>query len=116
MMEINSRVLPGAVIEVAVAGEIDIANVHEFQTALAHALGRQGGTGVVVDFAGVAFCDSTGIAALDQAYALAGQHRLPFRLRNVQPGVARVLEIVGLLDALTAGSPSAPPAHDDDQL
>jgi anti-anti-sigma factor len=57
--------------------------------------------GVQVDFSGVTFCDSTGIASLERAYAAATQRSAPFRLVNVQPAVARVLAIVGILQALT---------------
>lgn len=100
-MEINTRVLTGAVMRVAVTGEIDLATVEQLETALAAAVAREGATGVEVDVAGVTFCDSTGIAALDQAYAVAAQRSLPFCLINVQPPVARVLAIVGLLEVLT---------------
>jgi anti-sigma B factor antagonist len=101
MIDINTRVLPGAAIRVSVAGEIDLATMAELETALTAAVGREGAARVEVDFAGVTFCDSTGIAALDQAYAAAAERSLPFRLINVQPTVARVLSIVGLLEILT---------------
>ena len=101
MIDINTRVLPGAVMRVSVAGEIDLATMAELETGLAAAVGRKGAVRVEVDFAGVTFCDSTGIAALDQAYTAAAERSLSFRLINVQPAVARVLSIVGLLEALT---------------
>jgi anti-anti-sigma factor len=101
MIDVNTRVLSGTVMRVSVAGEIDMATVQQLDAALAAAIGRKGATAVEVDFAGVTFCDSTGIAALDQAYAAATERSLPFRLIDVQPGVSRVLAIVGMLEILT---------------
>jgi anti-anti-sigma factor len=51
--------------------------------------------------ADVTFCDSSGIAAFDRNYFLASQTGVAFRLINVRPIVSRVLEITGMLDALT---------------
>lgn len=104
-MIINTSVLPGAVIRVSVAGEVDMATAQMLEDALAAAVEREGATGVEVDFADVPFCDSLGIAALDRAYAAATAKSLPFRLIDIQPGVARVLDIVGLLQVLTGGRP-----------
>jgi anti-anti-sigma factor len=101
MIDIDTRVLSGALMRVSVTGEVDLATAAQLGTALTAAVERGGATGLEVDFAGVTFCDSTGIAALDQAYAHAAERSLPFRLINVQPAVARVLSLVGLLDALT---------------
>jgi anti-anti-sigma factor len=104
-MIVTTRVLPGAVIRVSVDGDVDMATAQMLQDALAAAVEREGATGVVVDFANVPFCDSTGIAELDRAHAAATAKSLPFRLVDVQPGVARVLEIVGLLEILTRSRP-----------
>ena len=101
MISINTRVLPDAVVRVSVAGEVDMATTPMVDDALTAAIGRPGAKGVEVDFALVPFCDSTGIAALDHALAAATARNLPFRVTNVQPGVARVLAIVGLLEDLT---------------
>jgi anti-anti-sigma factor len=101
MLDIHTRVLSGAVMRVAVAGEIDLATAQQLEAALIAAVERVGATGIEVDFAGVTFCDSVGIATLDQAYAVEAQNSLPLRLINVQPAVTRVLDIVGLLEVLT---------------
>nr|WP_296071480.1 STAS domain-containing protein [uncultured Actinoplanes sp.] len=85
----------------SVTGEIDRDTVEQLEAAVADAVEREDVNGLQIDFAGVTFCDSSGIAALDRAYALAAQRSLPFRLCNVQPSVERVLDIVGLLDVLT---------------
>jgi anti-anti-sigma factor len=101
MIAVHSCALPGAVIRVSVAGEIDMATVNQLDVALTTAIGRDDATGVEIDFAGVTFCDSSGIAALDRAYGMATQRSLPLRLINIQPDVAQVLAIVGMLEVLT---------------
>jgi anti-anti-sigma factor len=102
MINVVVGVLPGRLIRLSVAGEIDMATVGELADPMTAAVERADVTGLIVDFAGVTFCDSVGIAALDRAYAAAGRRAIPFRLVNVQPGVRRMLELVGLFEALTA--------------
>ncbi len=105
MIEVGVGVLPGRRIRLSVAGEIDLATVGEVDTALTAAVSRDDTSGLVVDFARVTYCDSSGIAALDRACAAAARRAIPFQLVNLQPGVRRMLELVGLLEVLTAGEP-----------
>ena len=100
MIKVVGGVLPGRLIRLSVTGEIDMATVNELATPMTAALERADVTGLIVDFAGVTFCDSTGIAALDRAFAAASRRGIPFQLVNVQPGIRRVLELVGLFEAL----------------
>ncbi|MEV6601496.1 STAS domain-containing protein [Actinoplanes sp. NPDC051346] len=89
-----------ATVRLAVTGEIDMATVDELARALHEAMTRPGVTEVVADLAAVTFCDSSGIAAFDRAYA-EGQHRgIVFRISDPQPAVRRVLELTGMLDTL----------------
>ena len=106
MIDIGTDVLPGGVIAVSVAGEIDMATATALQAALAAAVSRDGAAAIQVDFSGVTFCDSTGLAVLEGAYAAAAGRSVTLRLVGVQPAVARVLAIVGLLEALTGGLPA----------
>jgi anti-sigma B factor antagonist len=92
---------PG-VIDVRVTGEIDMATVGTLDSALHDAVRTAGTTRVVVDFAGVTFCDSSGIAALDRSFGAARARGGALRVVNLGPGIQRILEITGLLDALTA--------------
>ena len=78
-----------------------MATVEELDLAMTAAVTRHGVAAVEVDFAGVSFCDSSGLAALDNAYAGAAQRGIRFRLINPQPGVRRVLQLTGLLEVLT---------------
>ncbi len=103
-LKVEIGVLPGRVIQLSVTGEIDLATAGDLAGPMTSALQRADVTGLIVDFGGVTFCDSTGIAALDHACAAAARRAIPFRLVNVQPGVRRMLELVGLFEALTARS------------
>lgn len=90
---------------VAVTGEIDMATVGALEEALRDAFDRDGVTEVTADLAGVTFCDSSGIAALDRAYAEGSARGIPFRVSEVSAPVRLVLEITGMLETL-----SRPPA------
>ena len=77
-----------------------MVTVDDLIRALRGAVLDEQATEVVVDFAGVTFCDSSGLAALDSAYGEGLRRDTAFRLINVQPQVRRLLEIVGMLDNL----------------
>jgi anti-anti-sigma factor len=76
---------------VAVTGEIDMANVHEFIEALTEIQGD-----IAVDCANLTFIDSSGINALVQAQNRSKAEGSSVRLLNVSPSFARVLDILGL--------------------
>ncbi|MEU4159281.1 STAS domain-containing protein [Actinoplanes sp. NPDC026670] len=100
-MEVSSsRPSPG-VFHVRAAGEIDMATVGTVQRHLAEAIGADDTVEVILNLAAVTFCDSSGIAAFDEAYGRATTRGIRFRVEQPQPVVSRILEIVGLLDALT---------------
>lgn len=100
-MKISVNVVADRTVRLSVAGEIEMATVGDVERGLADALTTPGITKVIVDFADVTFCDSSGIAALDRAYAMATRREICLRLENVRRNVRRVLELTGLLDALT---------------
>jgi anti-anti-sigma factor len=87
----------GAVLEVS--GEVDLATVEQFRTAL---LDAQRSERVVVDLSGVTFMDSAGINALVGAY----HRKLPngeLRLVGMRSNIQRVFEITGLLALFQGG-------------
>ena len=57
---------------------------------------------LTVDLGGVSFVDSTGIRALIHGHAAASDLGVPLRVANLRHPVTRVLEITGVLEALTA--------------
>lgn len=92
------------VVGLRVAGEIDMATVEDLIAAMTAAINMCTAGTLIVDLANVTFCDSSGIAAFDNAFFLAGWRGVRFRLVNPQPAVRRVLEITGVLDRLTQAS------------
>jgi anti-sigma B factor antagonist len=102
-MMVTAHAIADATIVITVAGEIDMETVPDLDVALTEAVHTAGVTRLIVDFGQVTFCDSTGIAALDSAYDTARHRGIAMQLRNPQPNVCRVLEIVGLLDRLLTG-------------
>lgn len=100
-MNISTHVVAGGVGRLSVAGEIDMDTVGELDATMSEVMTRSDVTKLVVDFAEVTFCDSSGIAALDRAYAAAAERGIGFQLVNLQPIVRRALEITGVLEGLT---------------
>jgi anti-anti-sigma factor len=91
-------------VSLVVAGEIDMVTADELSRAMRTAILRDDSVEVVLDFADVTFCDSSGLAALDAAYAEGARRGTVLRLVNVQPPVRRLLEIVDMADTLTTPS------------
>jgi anti-anti-sigma factor len=91
----------GGVVRLSVAGELDMATADEFAAAVLETLVSGDTVAVMLDFAAVSFCDSSGIRALDRLYGVAAEMGIHLRAENLQPIVRRVLEITGILEALT---------------
>ncbi|AEV86725.1 Anti-sigma F factor antagonist [Actinoplanes sp. SE50] len=84
-----------------VAGELDMDTADDLHKPLHQAVTRPGTTTIVIDFAQVSFCDSSGIAVLDRAYGEARDAGITLRLVNPQPTVRRVLSLLRMLQTLT---------------
>lgn len=98
---LHARGDAGGAVELAVDGEIDMATADDLEAALLAAVTSPGVTGVVVDVAGVTFCDSSGLAVLDRAHAAASRKGVRLRLVNARPAVRQVLMVVDMWEALT---------------
>ncbi|GAA4969356.1 STAS domain-containing protein [Actinoplanes utahensis] len=100
-MNIQTSADTGGVVHVSVAGELDMATADSVSEALNTAIAAPGATRILVDFAQVGFCDSSGLNVLDRAYGAATAEGVAFQLVGLQPPVRRVLELLGMLDTLT---------------
>lgn len=100
-MRISQRANGGAVVHLAVAGEIDMASVDELQAAISDAVTRVDTSTVVIDLTDVSFCDSIGIGTLVRAHVEAAQHGTVVQISNPQRQIRRVFEITGVLDILS---------------
>lgn len=90
----------------AVSGELDLGTVAILHEAAAEPLADTGLTELVVDLAGLAFLDSTGLGALLQVRSEALERGLGFRVQNVSGGPARIISIAGLNGSFGIDSPS----------
>ena len=86
----------GSACVVHVTGEIDMATAPTLDECLT---GLAGDT--VVDFSGVTFMDSNGVAILARAMKRASDHNVTFSVRGLRPAQRHILEITGLGEHLT---------------
>jgi anti-anti-sigma factor len=86
---------------VSLDGELDIASASQLEERI-NALVDAGHTRLIVELGNLIFCDSTGIGTLVRANMACQQGGGYLRLAAPNPNVARVLGVVGLLDAFPA--------------
>jgi anti-sigma B factor antagonist len=84
---------------VVLSGELDMATAPELTGVLGQVIAH-GPPEVVVDFSGLSFIDSSGIAALVDAQHRLGDQERRLCIHAAHPGAVRVFEIAGLLDFL----------------
>jgi anti-sigma B factor antagonist len=89
-----------SVVRVEVTGELDLATAPELLERVRTTLVDRPGA-IVLDLAGVTFCDSSGINALVDAHTLAGADGTTLRVANAQRITLRALEVTGVLPLLT---------------
>jgi anti-anti-sigma factor len=87
---------------IAVVGEVDMATAHVLHDVLLHVLDEHAPAVLTIDLAGVTFLDCTGISTMVAARNAAIQAGRQVRVTHPQDIVRRVLDLAGLLDALTA--------------
>lgn len=78
---------------VRLAGELDLTASDRVAETLTSALASSGATALVVDMAGVSFCDSSGLGALLDVRRAAADQGVSMVLRDVQRQVARLLDL-----------------------
>ncbi len=92
-------------LRLAVQGEIDLAAHESLLSEIMQAV-KGPVTSVEVDLSGVSFVDSGGVGVLVNGYHTAREAGCGYRIVNAQGMVRQVLEITGVLAALSDGSPS----------
>ncbi|MFI0240617.1 STAS domain-containing protein [Streptomyces sp. NPDC016845] len=86
---------PSGVVVLTVAGELDHHTAPEVTQVLQQTPFTPD-TPVVLDLAGLTYCDSTGITVLVSAYNRSRESGTPLVLAAVRDDLMRVLQIVGL--------------------
>jgi anti-sigma B factor antagonist len=100
----------GPVLVVELVGELDLASIEGLQ-ATARAWFQTGGGGgrLVLDLAGLSFCDAAGLGAIVSVRRRCLQRSGWLRLAGVSPRLRLLLEITGL-DEVLSPYPSVPAA------
>jgi anti-sigma B factor antagonist len=89
------------------AGEIDVLTVTQLSTLVHQILADEPPSRIVLDLAGVTFCDSQGLGTLVVLSRKAQHARTVLALSNVGDFLMRVLDITGLRSALMISGSSA---------
>ncbi|MEU9044854.1 MULTISPECIES: STAS domain-containing protein [unclassified Kitasatospora] len=79
-------------------GELDLDSVADLRSAVEGALAEPAAV-IVIDCAGLEFCDSTGLNALLRSKARAALEGSRFELARPRPLILRMLELTGVTDA-----------------
>ncbi|KUL39006.1 STAS domain-containing protein [Actinoplanes awajinensis] len=82
------------------AGEIDVLTVTELAALVNEVLADESPNRIVLDMAGVTFCDSQGLGTLVVLSRKAQHNQTVLALANVGDFLMRVLDITGLRSAL----------------
>lgn len=86
---------------VSVDGEVDISNAPELRKALDEALAHLAdGATMTIDISAVPYIDSTGIGVLVGTVHRAENKDVQVKLAHPQRNVARVLDMLGMVDEL----------------
>jgi anti-anti-sigma factor len=97
----TSQSAPGTA-RVAVFGEVDLFTAADLRDRLLEVVGERIVAVLEVDFAGVTFLDCCGVGALLAVRDIAVRTGGRLRVTNPQPIVRLLLDLVGVLDVLTA--------------
>jgi anti-sigma B factor antagonist len=85
----------------SVAGEIDLYTAPKLHSALMSTLAAGAPVQLVVDMAGVEFCDSTGMNVLLAAQRRAREVGGDLQLASPRPAIKKVLQVTGLESVFT---------------
>ncbi|MGW7445187.1 STAS domain-containing protein [Kitasatospora sp. NPDC054795] len=93
-LAVRTRPAAGGAVVCALAGDLDIETLAPAADTLTALVARRPGA-VVIDLAGVGFCDSSGLNLLLRTRLAAGEEGVGLHLAAVPPTVMRVLELTG---------------------
>ena len=86
-------------------GDLDPSSAPQLATAIADALARDGLEALVIDVAGLAFIDSSGLSALVNGHADAAEVDVAFSVVNPTSLCERLIAATGLTDLLGSTAP-----------
>jgi anti-sigma B factor antagonist len=84
---------------IVLAGELDMATAPDLSSLL-DPLVESGPPELILDFSGLSFIDSSGLAVLTNAERRLREQGRTLRIRSLRPSALKVFEIAGLMDVL----------------
>jgi anti-sigma B factor antagonist len=90
----------------SLSGELDMSATQQLHDQVTEALTLARPRTFVIDAVDLDFCDSSGVEALIRTHRAITHRGIAFRLTNARGVTRRVLQITGVLEALT-GTPGA---------
>lgn len=94
-LRLSHRILPTGETIADIGGELDIATADVAVRYVRLVIDRHGGP-LIVDLAGLAFCDAQGLSALLCMATYAERAGSPFRLSSPRPSLVKIMQITGL--------------------
>lgn len=91
----------------APTGELDLDSAPMLDAAVAKALAAESDARLLLDLRGLEFVDSSGMRALVMAHQSAEKAGVPFSLVTGHRGIARSLQIAGLIHVFVWTSPES---------
>ena len=99
---LSRAVADDGLVRLDVSGEVDVGTVAELRRVVTEIVAEPGVSELVLDFAGLRFLDSSGIAALVGGYRSAQQRGVRFGLVNCTGSVRHVLDVTGMYEMFGA--------------
>lgn len=106
-LSITTSMLAGGVVEIVLAGEIDVENAYEIREAIAGQLSHARPALIQLDMHLVTFIDSVGISALVAAFQIAAVSGVKLVVTRPSRFAHRQLWVTGLLGLFGAPEPHA---------
>jgi anti-sigma B factor antagonist len=106
-MKIDRHVEDNGVVWLRLIGELDLETVETLHASIEREIDAHPPKQLIVDLAGTAFCDSTGISALMDARAAATGRGVSFQVMNPSGITRRTMQVTGVLHVLTAVTQAA---------
>ena len=94
-LRLSHRILPTGEAIADIGGELDIATADIAVRYVRLVIDRHSGP-LIVDLAGLAFCDAQGLSALLRMATYAERAGCPFRLASPRPSLVKIMRITGL--------------------
>jgi anti-sigma B factor antagonist len=107
-LKLSHRALPTGEAVIDIGGELDIATAEAAVRYVRQVVDCHRGL-VIVDLAGLRFCDARGLNALLRMADYAERAACPFRLASPSPSLIKIMRITGLDRRFLPSPADAPP-------